>query len=130
MVDLRASSLGLAVQWWPITQPIPYSDNPRLCPEAVFLPVDMDKYVRVSGEIMAILSEYSPLLEPISVDEAFLDVTGTERLHGDPVAARWFGDCNTADPAVFAPPPEVLDPAPFLRHLPEFGIQVQEKRLA
>jgi DNA polymerase-4 len=45
----------------------------------------MDKYARVSGEIMAVLSEYSPLLEPISVDEAFLDVTGTERLLGPPL---------------------------------------------
>ena len=61
---------------------MPIGRAARLCPEAVFLPVDMDKYVRVSGEIMAILSEYSPLLEPISVDEAFLDVTGTQRLLG------------------------------------------------
>ncbi len=61
---------------------MPIGRAARLCPDAVFLPVDMDKYARVSGEIMAILSEYSPLLEPISVDEAFLDVTGTERLLG------------------------------------------------
>ncbi len=64
---------------------MPISRAARLCPEAAFLPVDMDKYARVSGEIMAILSEYSPLLEPISVDEAFLDVTGTERLLGPPL---------------------------------------------
>jgi len=61
---------------------MPIGRAARLCPEAVFLPVDMEKYARVSGEIMAVLSEYSPLLEPISVDEAFLDVTGTERLLG------------------------------------------------
>ena len=64
---------------------MPIGKAARLCPDAVFLPVDMDKYARVSGEIMAILSEYSPLLEPISVDEAFLDVTGTERLLGPPL---------------------------------------------
>ncbi len=64
---------------------MPIGRAARLCPDAVFLPVDMDKYARVSGEIMAILSEYSPLLEPISVDEAFLDVSGTERLLGPPL---------------------------------------------
>lgn len=64
---------------------MPIGRAARLCPDAVFLPVDMDKYARVSGDIMAILSEYSPLLEPISVDEAFLDVTGTERLLGPPL---------------------------------------------
>ncbi|MFQ5898018.1 MAG: DNA polymerase IV [Candidatus Methylomirabilia bacterium] len=54
----------------------------RLCPDAAFLPVDMEKYLRVSAEIMAILAEYSPLVEPVSVDEAFVDITGTERLFG------------------------------------------------
>jgi DNA polymerase-4 len=65
-----------------VNSAMPIGRAALLCPDAVFLPVDMDKYARVSGDIMAILSEYSPLLEPISVDEAFLDVTGTERLLG------------------------------------------------
>ncbi len=64
---------------------MPIRQAARLCRQATFLPVDMDKYARVSGQIMAILSEYSPLLEPVSVDEAFLDVTGTERLLGSPL---------------------------------------------
>ncbi len=64
---------------------MPIGRAARLCPHAAFLPVDMEKYARVSGEIMAILSDYTPLLEPVSVDEAFLDVTGTERLFGSPV---------------------------------------------
>ncbi len=64
---------------------MPISRAVRLCPQAVFLPVDMEKYARVSKEIMAILAEYSPLVEPLSLGEAFLDVTGTERLFGLPL---------------------------------------------
>jgi DNA polymerase-4 len=66
---------------------MPISRAYRLCPHGVYLPVDMAKYARVSGEIMAILGEFSPLVEPVSVDEAFLDLTGTETLWGSPVDA-------------------------------------------
>jgi DNA polymerase-4 len=55
----------------------------RLCPEGVFLPVDMDKYADVSREIMAVLAGFTPLIEPLSIDEAFLDVTASRALHGD-----------------------------------------------
>jgi DNA polymerase IV len=58
----------------------------RLCPEGVFLPVDMDKYGAVSREIMTVLAGFTPLVEPLSIDEAFLDVTGSRALHGDGAA--------------------------------------------
>jgi DNA polymerase-4 len=54
-----------------------------LCPDAVFLPVDGRKYQAVSREVMAILRRYSPLVEPISIDEAFLDVSASRALFGD-----------------------------------------------
>jgi len=66
---------------------MPISRAYRLCPHGVYLAVDMAKYARVSGEIMAILGAFSPLVEPVSVDEAFLDLTGTETLWGPPPEA-------------------------------------------
>jgi DNA polymerase-4 len=66
---------------------MPISRAVRLCPQGVYLPVDMDKYQRVSAEIMAILREFSPLVEPVSVDEAFVDLAGTETLFGPPAEA-------------------------------------------
>jgi len=48
----------------------------RLCPDAIWLPVRMSLYVEVSRRIRAILDEEAPLVEPLSIDEAFLDLTG------------------------------------------------------
>jgi DNA polymerase-4 len=55
----------------------------RLCPTCIFVPVDGAKYQRVSREVMAILRRFTPLVEPISIDEAFLDVTASRALFGD-----------------------------------------------
>lgn len=66
---------------------MPIGRAARLCPHAAFLPVDMAKYRQVSLQIMAILADFSPLVEPVSVDEAFVDLTGTERLFGSPLEA-------------------------------------------
>jgi DNA polymerase-4 len=63
---------------------MPISQAYRRCPQGVYLPVRMDRYLEVSREIMGILGGYTPRLQQISVDEAFLDLTGTERLLGAP----------------------------------------------
>lgn len=62
---------------------MPTAQALRLCPELVLLPADFDKYTALSQQIMGIFQRYTPLVEPLSLDEAFLDVTGCERLHGD-----------------------------------------------
>lgn len=54
------------------------------CPDGIFVPPRMARYKEVSDKIMDILREFSPLVEVVSIDEAYLDITGTGRLHGDP----------------------------------------------
>ncbi len=61
---------------------MPISQAYRRCPQGVYLPVRMERYLEVSREVMGILSAFTPHMQQISVDEAFLDLTGTERLFG------------------------------------------------
>jgi DNA polymerase IV len=61
---------------------MPISQAYRRCPQGVYLVPRMQRYMEVSREVMAILSSYTPHMQQISVDEAFLDLTGTERLFG------------------------------------------------
>jgi len=56
----------------------------RRCPKGVFLPVRMQRYKEISRAIFAIFERYTPLVEPLSIDEAFLDVSGSMRLFGTP----------------------------------------------
>lgn len=57
----------------------------RLCPRAVFLPNDFEAYSAFSKRIRAIFTSYTPLVEPLSLDEAFLDISGSVKLFGAPV---------------------------------------------
>src|SRR5262249_56699525 len=66
---------------------MPIGRAARLCPTGVFLRVDMDKYADISRQIMAMLREFTPLVEPLSIDEAFLDVTASRELVGDGAAS-------------------------------------------
>ncbi|MGB3555795.1 MAG: DNA polymerase IV, partial [Jannaschia sp.] len=58
----------------------------ELCPDAVIIKGRMSLYVEVSQRIRTMMEELTPDIEPLSLDEAFLDLTGTERLHGQPPA--------------------------------------------
>ncbi|MFZ0994526.1 MAG: DNA polymerase IV [Candidatus Dormiibacterota bacterium] len=68
---------------------LPLAKALALCPELVVLPVDIAKYAEISHRVFAVLAQYTPLVEPGSLDEAFLDLTGAEHLsHGGEAAAR------------------------------------------
>ncbi|HYL83524.1 MAG TPA: DNA polymerase IV [Candidatus Angelobacter sp.] len=59
----------------------------RLCPHAIFLDGHHEKYGEWSDRVATILAKFSPIVEMVSIDEAYLDLAGTERLHGLPFAA-------------------------------------------
>jgi DNA polymerase-4 len=62
---------------------MPLRTAQRLCPQGVFLPGRFDRYHELSRQVMAIFAAYTPLVEPISLDEAFMDVTGSRAALGD-----------------------------------------------
>jgi DNA polymerase-4 len=58
----------------------------QLCPQGVFLPSDIQKYARVSEDVHRVFEEFTPMIEPIALDEAFLDITASMRLFPSPQA--------------------------------------------
>lgn len=62
---------------------MPSSTAIKLCPEVIFVPMRMKHYINVSRQIRSIFERYTPLVEPLSLDEAFLDVEGSTHLFGD-----------------------------------------------
>jgi len=69
---------------------MPLSQAQRLCPQAIFIEGNFQRYRQASEKFMTILADFSPFIEPMGLDEAYLDVTGFESLHGSAVrmAAR------------------------------------------
>jgi len=61
---------------------MPIAQAMKLCPHGIFLPVRMKRYKEVSLQVFSIFQKYTPLVEPLSLDEAFLDVTGSGKLFG------------------------------------------------
>ncbi|MCE9615187.1 MAG: DNA polymerase IV [Lentisphaerae bacterium] len=61
---------------------MPSREAGKLCPHAIFLPVNMHRYQDLSRQVFALLERFTPMVEPLSIDEAFLDVTGSHRLFG------------------------------------------------
>ncbi len=68
---------------------MPISEAYRRCPQGVYLPPDMSRYQEVSRQVMEVLGRFSPVVEPVSVDEAFVDLTGCTALWGE---ARHIGE--------------------------------------
>jgi len=70
-----------------IQSAMPLRTAAKLCPHAIFLDGQHAKYSEWSDRVATILAQFSPIVEMVSIDEAYLDLSGTERLHGPPLAA-------------------------------------------
>lgn len=81
------SSCSYEARKYGVHSAMPALSAKKLCPEGIFVPARMDRYREVSEKIMAILKNYSSSVMQNSVDEAFLDMTGTEKLFGPPADA-------------------------------------------
>ncbi|MFM8193164.1 MAG: DNA polymerase IV [Actinomycetota bacterium] len=75
-------SANYAARKFGIRAAMPVSRAQRMAPTAIFIPPDHERYSDVSRRVMEIFFEYTPYVEPLSLDEAFLDVTGSRRLFG------------------------------------------------
>ncbi|WP_300266176.1 DNA polymerase IV [Microbacterium sp.] len=80
------SSASYEARRYGVRAAMPVGQAMRLCPSARIVPPHFDRYQAVSREVMAIFESITPLVEPLSVDEAFLDVLGVRRLWGSPGA--------------------------------------------
>jgi DNA polymerase-4 len=66
-----------------VASAMPISQAWKRCPHGIYVPPDMEKYAHVSHEVMDVLRDFTDCVEPLSIDEAFLDVTGSRRMFGD-----------------------------------------------
>ncbi len=78
------STCNYAARKFGVRSAMPISRAWRLCPHGVFVAHRFERYAELSRRIMGVLRQYSPLVEQVSIDEAFLDCTGEERLFGTP----------------------------------------------
>ncbi|MEC8337733.1 MAG: DNA polymerase IV [Planctomycetota bacterium] len=76
------AAANYAVRQFGVHSAMPSSTARRLCPHAIVLPARLDYYAQISDQIREIFHRFTPLVEPLSLDEAFLDVSGSEQLFG------------------------------------------------
>ena len=81
------SAASYAARKFGVHSAMPLRTAYKLCPQAVFVDGHPDRYRESSRQVYDVLHEYSPLVEMASIDEAYIDMTGTERLHGPPLKA-------------------------------------------
>src|SRR5947199_7250520 len=81
------SAASYAARKFGVHSAMPLRTAYKLCPQAIFVDGHMECYQEMSRKVRAVLEQFTPAFEMASIDEAYLDMTGTERLHGHPMRA-------------------------------------------
>ena len=81
------SAASYAARKFGVHSAMPLRTAAKLCPQAIFVDGHPDRYREYSAKVFEVLNRFSPKLEMASIDEAYVDMTGTERLHGPPLGA-------------------------------------------
>jgi DNA polymerase-4 len=81
------SAASYAARKFGVHSAMPLRTAYKLCPQAIFVEGHSERYSEYSGKVYEVLQKFSPRVEMASIDEAYLDMSGTERLHGPPLAA-------------------------------------------
>ncbi len=81
------SAASYAARKFGVHSAMPLRTAYKLCPQAIFVDGHMERYREYSGRVYEVLNRFTPLVSMASIDEAYLDMTGTERLHGPPMKA-------------------------------------------
>lgn len=81
------SAASYAARKFGVHSAMPLRTAAKLCPQAIFVDGHPDRYRECSQKVYRVLQSFSPQVEMVSIDEAYLDMTGTERLHGPPILA-------------------------------------------
>ena len=81
------SACSYAARKYGVHSAMPISEAYRLCPKGIYLRPRMDRYQELSSQVMKIFADFAPRAKQISVDEAFLDMSGTRRIYGTPIQA-------------------------------------------
>jgi DNA polymerase-4 len=81
------SAASYAARKFGVHSAMPLRTAYKMCPQAIFVEGHRERYLEYSGRVFEVLKQFTPTVEMASIDEAYLDVTGTQRLHGPPLAA-------------------------------------------
>jgi DNA polymerase-4 len=81
------SAASYAARKFGVHSAMPLRTAYKLCPQAIFVEGHRERYIKYSRKVYAVLQQFSPQVEMASIDEAYLDMTGTEKLHGPPLRA-------------------------------------------
>ena len=79
------STASYAAREYGVHSAMPIAQAKKLCPDGIYLPARHRLYKEISAEVMQIFKKYTPIVEKISIDEAFLDIKGCEKLYGSPI---------------------------------------------